>query len=255
MSLFDNRENRNVSATCRNAAKAVSGIMEQDGIVNKLRDAVSSSFQKVYSDFNLSMPGMEELHDALYQSVGLAYKDLVGEDNMNQVLQSSNIADQLFQSAARPFEQVSQMTRLMENPIIRQKSEDFFKSLKAEVLHHLNNSEWDVKLKDVLPGDVVEESKTFIHKSMEPLHETMEQAKSGVASFMGGKGDALRLALCSPSFSIEPEMNTLRNKIGSESHKRIAHCHLKMTKAHKALVKDLQKMTGKQMSAFSKLFN
>lgn len=268
MSLFDNIENRMVTATCKNAAKAVSDIMKQDGLVNKLRDAVSESFQKVYSDFNLSMPGMEDLHDALSQSVDASYKELVGEEGLHQVMQSSNIADQLFQSAARPFDQVSQKAHLMENPIVRQKSEDFFKALKAEVLHHLNSSEWDVKLKDLLPGDMVEESKTFIHKGMEQLYETMGNMiggkngfssllktslgkRKGLSQMMGNIPLGGRQAVSALSRGMSLMDNAAKQTMG-ESYKHIAHNHFKMTEAHKALIKDMQKNDRKADSCLLK---
>lgn len=305
MSLFDNIENKMVTATCKNAANAVSDVMEQDFLVNKLRDAVSASFHKVYSDFNLSMPGMEDLQETLSQSVSAAYNNLIGEAKLGHLLQPSNIADKLFQSAGRPLSGIARMNLPMQNPNVRQKVEEFFLSLKTETLRQLNGSEWDVKLKDVLSGDVVEESKTFIHKGMEQLCDAMEQANAGISSFVKGGGEILQSTVLASvpdtglemrdlgsAFANESTFSLLKsewnknkdlfqmkgfissdeNQVASafsrgksvmdnamgkamrEGHKRLGSCNVKMTKAHKALIKDIYRMSGRQISAFSKLF-
>ena len=226
--LDKNIEKQLVLATCKNAANSVSDIMEQDCLVNKFGSTVSVSFQKVYSDFIPALRGQESLQETISQTIDSAFKNFVEKQGQTIYFQSTGIADMLLQSGKSLFSRTPDLTNWTSNPLIKQKMEDFFLSLKAEVLKSINVSEWNIKLSDMISYNLVEESKNFINKEMEP-----------------------RGFLCQ-------ELSISGNKIQSavnERSKIFSFGERKRKITNTALVKDMMRMSGEQISVFTKLFN
>ena len=137
--------------TVKSAASTVGDVIKQDSFVSELRGTLTKSVETVSNVFNLATSAQKDLREAI-------------DNAINKGKSVANSA----------------------NTLLTQKTDQYFTSLKQEVIKNFNVTEWANKFEHTISHDFIGELTGYMNNGQKQLTTTFKGLSEMGASFMSG---------------------------------------------------------------------